>query len=110
MSIGIAANAAAGLAIFLTEDEIALLENFAQIPFLPAVRRHVSGEIIVPGIATGDGVLQSLESKGILSIDTDIPLDGFDYSEFEKDFDLGSAALTAVGAEAVESLDISGIN
>ena len=101
---------ACGREIFLTEEEIALLRFFAKSPFLPAVKKFESDEVIIPDILQDSRVLKGLEIKGILSIDTDIPLDGFDYSGYENDYDLGSAALTAMGAEAVESLDIIGIN
>ena len=54
-------------------------------------------------------ILRSLESKGLVSLDYHLPLSNFDYSAYAPWPLHGSAALTAAGQEALDSLEVQGI-
>ena len=63
-------------------------------------------------IQAGDrvaAVLRNLESKGLVSLDYHLPLSNFDYSAYAPWPLHGSAALTAAGQEALDSLEVQGI-
>lgn len=132
----------------LTEAEHALLQEFAQLPFLPLAQfilassrsPHARSVALSPVYlrdeadsleqikATG-ALLLSLEEKGLVSLDFDLPLQGFNYASYHScpafrqleeavqegsrraDFlfnqallETGSMALTALGCEVVEDL------
>ena len=99
--------------LLLTRDELAVLAVFAQTHFLPLARRAddeipvcldlpVDPDRVAP-------VLRNLESKGLISLDYHLPLSGFDYASYGDYPFRGSMALTAAGQEALESLEIQGI-
>ena len=97
----------------LTEAEIAFLLNFAQIPFLPVARRadnmdHQYRESDAPENSTL--ILQCLEKKGLLSVDYDKPLKGFDYSAYQGYPVRGSMALTERGHQVLELLERQGLS
>lgn len=95
----------------LTEGEIAVLSELAEIPFLPIGRKH-DGETPVY-ISDGKEItddLMWLKLKGLISLDYDIPLSGFDYAEYAKYPVKGSMALTAAGQSVVEALEIQGVS
>ena len=99
--------------LLLTRDELAVLETFAQTPFLPLARRAddevpVCLDLPVAPDRTA-AVLRNLESKGLISLDYHLPLAGFDYAPYASWPLRGSMALTAAGQEAVESLEIQGV-
>lgn len=94
----------------LTDAELRLLEQLAQIPFLPIARRAdseipcclVNGEDL--GLAAA-----VLSQKQLVELDYDQPLKNFDYSSFDRCPLHGSAALTARGQRIVEQMDILGL-
>ena len=99
--------------LLLTRDELTALRAFAQTPFLPLARRAddevpvcldlpVDPDRVAP-------VLRNLESKGLVSLDYHLPLSNFDYSAYAPWPLHGSAALTAAGQEALDSLEVQGI-
>ncbi len=96
----------------LTEAEIGMLEVFSQIPFLPVARR---ADDYVPVYLEGGEreqlslVLQCLQKKGLISLDFDKPLKGFDMSAYKAWPVHGSMALTERGQTVVELLGIQGI-
>lgn len=103
-----------GGAIELTEGEVKLLLTLGQIPFLP-VARKIDDETPVyleDSEYSRDEyslILQCLEKRGLISIDFDQPLKGFE-SEAYGDYPIrGSIALTARGQQAVEVLELQGI-
>ena len=102
-----------GGALELTEQEVALLGRFAQIPFLPVARRADSTEPVYLADTELSReayslILQCLEKKGLISLDYDMPLKGTDPA-FYGDFPIrGSFALTARGQQALDLLDIQG--
>ena len=98
-----------GIDLELTECELALLRQFAQLPFLPVARRY-DGETPVclePGADSQS--IQGLTVKGLIRTDYDLPLTNFDYRDYEAYPCKGSMALTARGQEVLELLEIQGI-
>ena len=97
----------------LTQGEIDLLFRFAQIPFLPVARQAGSEQPVcleeeAGGPETSE-IIRALHQKGLIRLDYDLPLAHFDYAEY-RDFPLrGSMALTAAGQQAVDQLEIQGI-
>ena len=96
----------------LTEMEVDFLLKFAQIPFLPVARRaddmeHRYLEADAPESCTL--ILQCLEKKGLLSMDYDKPLKGFDYSAYAGLPVRGSMALTERGQKVLELMEYQGI-
>lgn len=103
-----------GGTLWLTQGEIALLLQFAQIPFLPVARRRDSDEPLY----LGDGektaeemarVITGLHQKRLIRLDYDMPLSNFDYGAYGDCSAKGSMALTARGQQVVEQLEIQGI-
>lgn len=102
-----------GGALSLNEGELALLQKLGQMAFLPVARRADRPEPVF----CGDGdypaeeyslILQCLEKKGLISIDYDAALKGFDgYGSYQI---RGSLALTARGQQVLEILEIQGIS
>lgn len=103
-----------GKSLSLTEAEIEMLRTLAQIPFLPVARRadsetpvyledekHTKEEYSL--------ILACLEKKGLISLDFDKPLSGFDDSAYKAYPIRGSMALTARGQTVVELLELQGI-
>ncbi len=96
-----------GRELSLTKEEIGLIQILGQIPFLPIARQTDSG---MPACRECDGViLTHLERKGLISLDYDQPLKGFDYSVFPGLSVWGSMALTARGQTVVELLETQGV-
>lgn len=103
-----------GSTLVLTEQEIAMLKLLGQIPFLPVARRADSMQPVfleegeIPCEQAGN-VLQSLEKRGLISIDYDQPLKG-GYSPAYDAYPIkGSIALTILGQQAVELLEVQGV-
>lgn len=98
----------------LTMAEVEMLLELGQIPFLPVARKM--GED-VPVYLEDDRysreeyslILQCLEKRGLISIDYDKPLKGFDMSAYSAYPIRGSFALTARGQQVVELLQMQGI-
>lgn len=99
--------------LYLTLDELEALRRFASLPFLPLARSAGDEK---PVCLELDGtpervaaVLRGLESKGLISLDYHLPLSNYDYSAYASWPLHGSMALTAAGQEALESLEIQGV-
>ena len=98
----------------LTAGEVKMLLKLAQIPFLP-VARKMSDDIPVyledndETVEQYSLILQCLEKRGLISIDYDQPLAGFDAAAYAAYPIRGSFALTARGIGVVELLEINGI-
>ena len=96
----------------LTAGEVAFLFKFTQIPFLPVARKM--GEL-EPMYLEGDApkncslILQCLEKKGLISLDYDKPLKGFDFGAYQDYPIQGSMALTERGHIVLELLERQGI-
>ena len=103
-----------GSTMVLAAEEIAMLQQLGQIPFLPVARRADS---MTPVYLEGDlspeqssKVLQCLEKRGLISVDYDKPLRSFHDSAYAAYPIRGSFALTQRGQQVVELLDVQGID
>ena len=97
-------------ALSLTQPEIDMLLQLAQIPFLPVARR---ADDMTPVYLEETGVdysliLACLEKKGLVDLDYHTPLSGFDYSAYKAYPLRGSMALTQRGQQVVELLELQG--
>lgn len=102
-----------GRELWVTEGEVALLNRFAELAFLPVARRWDSENPVyledgVEKAPLNGDLLKALQFKGLISIDYDMPLAGFDYAAYEGYPCRGSMALTEAGQRAVELLAIQG--
>ena len=103
-----------GGAMELAPSEIRMLLKLGQIPFLP-VARKMSDDIPVyledhdETVEDYSLILQCLEKRGLISIDYDMPLAGFDATAYAAYPIRGSFALTQKGQQVVEILEYQGI-
>ncbi len=96
----------------LTEQEIRFLMKFAQIPFLPVARKMGDLEpVYLEADAPEDCslILQCLEKKGLLSLDYDKPLKGFDDRAYAAYPIRGSMVLTERGHLVLDLMERQGI-
>ena len=96
----------------LSEQEMNFLLKFAQIPFLPVARKMGDLEpVYLEADAPADAslILQCLEKKGLISLDYDKPLKGFDDSAYESYPIRGSMALTERGHLVLELIERQGV-
>lgn len=109
-------NACGGCAaiLTLTEQEIKMLTHLGQIPFLPIARN--AGDMKPVYLEEAEYsqeeyglILQVLEKKGLISLDYDQPLKGFDMSAYKNYPVWGSMALTHSGQTVLEMLEKQGI-
>ena len=96
----------------LTSREIDFLDNLAQYAFLPVAR--TMGDLTPVYLEEGDReemslLLQCLEKKGLISLDYDKPLKGFDMSAYRNYPIHGSMALTERGQKVLELMEYQGI-
>lgn len=101
-----------GASLALNAGELEMLARLGQIPFLPVAAAAADPSPIFlgdSGLTTEENslILQCLEKKGLIRIDPDLPIKGFDgYGSFPRK---GSAALTQRGQQVLEILEIQGI-
>ena len=96
----------------LTQPEIDFLNQLAQYAFLPVARKM--GDLDPVYLEEGDPaemklLLQVLEKKGLISLDFDKPLRGFDEAAYAAYPIRGSMALTERGQKVLELLEYQGI-
>ena len=104
-----------GGALTLTQPEIEMLLKLGQIPFLPIARKADSMTPIYREDTDRPQeeyslILELLEKKGLISLDYDSPLAGFDMAAYAGYPVHGSMALTARGQQVLEILEIQGAN
>ena len=98
--------------LVLTRQEIDFLNTLGQYAFLPVAR--TMGDLTPVYLEEGDReemslLLQCLEKKGLISLDYDKPLQGFDESAYAAYPIRGSMALTERGQTVLELLEYQGI-
>ena len=96
----------------LSQPELDFLMKFAQIPFLPVARKMGDLEPVYlePDAPEDAGlILQCLEKKGLISLDYDQPLKGFDDSAYGAYPIRGSMALTGRGHAVLELIERQGV-
>ena len=96
----------------LTSREIDFLNALAQYAFLPVAR--TMGDLTPVYLEEGEReemslLLQCLEKKGLISLDYDKPLKGFDMSAYQNYPIHGSMALTERGQKVLELMEYQGI-
>ena len=94
--------------VYLTEKALELLELLGERAFLPLGERDGKPLFISD---TGEEFVSSptaLKLSGLVTLDYDMPLTGFDYSAYSDCTRLGSMALTARGQAALEGLSVQG--
>ena len=101
-------------ALVLTPGEVALLQELAQIPFLPVARKSDSMTAIyledsTYSVEEYSNIIACLEKKDLIDADYHKPLSGFDYSAYGAYPIHGSIALTARGQSVVELFELQGI-
>ena len=103
-----------GSTLVLTPEEITMLRLLGQIPFLPVARSAASMEPVYLeegelSPEEGSQALQRMEKRGLITIDFDQPLKG-GYSPAYDAYPIkGSIALTILGQQALELLEIQGV-
>ena len=98
--------------LVLTGKEIDFLNILAQYAFLPVAR--TMGNLTPIYLEEGDReemslLLQCLEKKGLISLDYDKPLTGFDEAAYAAYPIRGSMALTERGQKVLELMEYQGI-
>ena len=98
--------------LVLTEKEIDFLNILGQYAFLPVAR--TMGDLTPVYLEEGDReemslLLQCLEKKGLISLDYDKPLAGFDETAYAAYPIRGSMALTERGQKVLELMEYQGI-
>lgn len=98
----------------LTQAEIEMLEQLGQIPFLPIARNMgdltpIYLEETRCSLEEYGNLLLCLEKKGLVSLDFDKPLRGFDDSAYSAYPIRGSMALTARGQTVLLLLERQGV-
>ena len=99
--------------LVLTRQEIDFLDFLAQYAFLPVAR--TLGDLTPVYLEDGNReemslLLQCLEKKGLISLDYDKPLAGFDMSAYAPWPIRGSMALTERGQKVLELMEYQGIS
>lgn len=99
--------------LVLTEKEIEFLNTLGQYAFLPVAR--TMGDLTPVYLEDGEPeemslLLQCLEKKGLISLDYDKPLTGFDETAYTAYPIRGSMALTERGQKVLELMEYQGIN
>ena len=101
--------------LVLTKHEMDFLLELGQFPFLPVARKMGDAEPVY--LEAGEEhreeyclLLQCLEKKGLISLDFDKPLKGFDDSAYAAYPIRGSMALTERGQKVLEMMDLQGFS
>ena len=100
--------------LVIAPQELVFLEELGRVAFLPVARKM--GDLEPVYLEAGEEareeytlLLQTLEKKGLVSLDFDKPLIGFDAAAYAAYPILGSLALTERGHKVLELLEIQGI-
>ena len=99
--------------LVLTQKEVEFLNTLAQVAFLPVAR--TMGDLTPVFLEEGEPeemslLLQVLEKKGLISLDYDKPLKGFDDGAYAAYPVRGSMALTERGQKVLEMLEYQGFH
>ncbi|MDO4493592.1 MAG: hypothetical protein Q4C53_06880 [Clostridia bacterium] len=101
-----------GDTLFLTGGELALLRRFAEVPFLPLWWDPGAERPTDPADPTAEGSasVAGLSAKRLIRADRALPLAGYDYGPVPEAASRGSMALTALGQQALEYLEVCGVD
>ena len=98
--------------LVLSRAEIDFLRMLGQYAFLPVARQMGDLTPVYPEADAPENMsllLQVLEKKGLISLDYDKPLAGFDGVEYQAYPIRGSMALTRRGQQVLELMDYQGV-
>ena len=103
-----------GNCLTLNEGELHVMQLLAEIPFLPIARKADSADPIYledQCYSTEEYslILQSLETKKLITLDYNLPIKGFHNDRYNSYPIVGSFALTARGQHILELIDLQGI-
>ena len=98
-----------GNEIILTEKAIGLLEELGRDAFLPVGERDGKPFYISESGETYSSAVTALVLSGLVDVDYDLPLVGFDYMGYDPCQRRGSMALTKRGQDALEALGVEGV-
>ena len=100
--------------LVLTRWEIEMLRKLGQIPFLPVARKM--GDLDPVYLEDDDHsveqyslMLQTMEKKGLISLDFTEKIKGFDDAAYAAYPIRGSMALTARGQQVLELIELQGV-
>ena len=101
--------------LVLTEKEVEFLRELGCVAFLPVARKM--GDLTPVYLEAGEekteefgNLLQVMEKKGLISLDYDMPLRGFDDSAYAAYTIRVSMALTERGQKVLQMLEYQGAN
>ena len=99
--------------LVISPQELTFLEELGQVAFLPVARKM--GDLEPVYLEAGEArqeeyslLLQCLEKKGLISLDFDKPLRGFDETAYISYPIRGSMALTERGQKVLQMLEYQG--
>lgn len=100
--------------LVITPWEIEMLRKLGQIPFLPVARKMGDMEPVYledrdHTVEEYSLILQTMEKKGLISLDFAVKIKGFDDSAYASYPIRGSMALTQRGQQVLEMLELQGI-
>jgi hypothetical protein len=100
--------------LVITPWEIEMLQKLGQIPFLPVARKMGDMEPVYledrdHTVEEYSLILQTMEKKGLISLDFAVKIKGFDDSAYAAYPIRGSMALTNRGQQVLEMLELQGI-
>lgn len=98
--------------LVLTQKELDFLRYLGQIPFLPVARKQEDDIPVYLEEGAPEDVsvlLQCLEKKGLISLDFDKPLTGFDDGAYSAYPIRGSMALTQRGQQVLQLVEYQGV-
>lgn len=97
-----------GREIYLTGKAIELLELLGEYAFLPLGEEDGKPFFISESGERYESSVKALRLFGLITLDYDMPISGFDYSAYSGAERLGSMALTRAGQDALEALNVQG--
>lgn len=97
-----------GREFILTDKALELLESLGRYAFLPIGERGGRPFTVSETGERYEGSLTALKLYGLVTLDWDQPLSGFDYSALGDVDRVGSMALTKLGQDALEALSVQG--
>ena len=100
--------------LVITPWEVEMLRKLGQIPFLPVARKMGDLEPVYledqdHSVGEYSLILQTLEKKGLISLDFAEKIKGFDDAAYASYPIRGSMALTQRGQQVLELMEIQGI-
>ncbi len=97
-----------GQELILTESALELLEALGEVAFLPVGERDGRAFTVLPDGKRFESALTALKLYGLIDVDPDMPLQGYDYGALGETDRRGSIALTKRGQDALEALSVQG--